>query len=129
MLKLKRIFERTVQLVEEYKPDEVSLEAPFFGKNVQSMLKLGRAQGVAMAAALYKDVPIFEYTPKKIKKSITGNGNASKVQVASMLQSLLKISEMPKHLDATDGLAWLVCHYFQRNSDLKGKVIPLGLLF
>ena len=115
-LKLKRIFERTVQLVEQYKPDEVSLEAPFYGKNVQSMLKLGRAQGVAMAAALYKDVPIFEYTPKKIKKSITGNGNASKVQVASMLQSLLKISEMPKHLDATDGLAAAVCHYFQRDS-------------
>ena len=120
-LKLKRIFERTVKLVEEYKPDEVSLEAPFFGKNVQSMLKLGRAQGVAMAAALYKNVPIFEYTPKKIKKSITGNGNASKVQVASMLQSLLKISEMPKHLDATDGLAAAVCHYFQRNSGSKAK--------
>ena len=120
-LKLKRIFERTVQLVEQYKPDEVSLEAPFYGKNVQSMLKLGRAQGVAMAAALYKDVPIFEYTPKKIKKSITGNGNASKFQVASMLQSLLKISEMPKHLDATDGLAAAVCHYFQRSSGTKGK--------
>ena len=120
-LKLKRIFERTIQLVEQYKPDEVSLEAPFFGKNVQSMLKLGRAQGVAMAAALYKDVPIFEYTPKKIKKSITGNGNASKVQVSSMLQSLLKISETPKHLDATDGLAAAVCHYFQRNSRYKGK--------
>ncbi len=120
-LKLKRIFERTVKLVEEYKPDEVSLEAPFFGKNVQSMLKLGRAQGVAMAAALYKNVPIFEYTPKKIKKSITGNGNASKVQVASMLQSLLKIREMPKHLDATDGLAAAVCHYFQRNSGSKVK--------
>tara|TARA_B100000683_G_scaffold89236_1_gene88024 strand:+ start:10012 stop:10563 length:552 start_codon:yes stop_codon:yes gene_type:complete len=120
-LKLKRIFERTVQLVEEYRPDEVSLESPFFGKNVQSMLKLGRAQGVAMAAALYKDVPIFEYTPKKIKKSITGNGNASKAQVASMLQSLLKISEMPKHLDATDGLAAAVCHYFQRDSDDIGK--------
>ena len=85
-LKLKRIFERTIQLIDEYKPEEVSLEAPFYGKNVQSMLKLGRAQGVAMAAALYKNVPIFEYTPKKIKKSITGNGNASKIQVASMLQ-------------------------------------------
>lgn len=120
-LKLKRIFERTVQLVEEYKPDEVSLEAPFFGKNVQSMLKLGRAQGVAMAAALYKNVPIFEYTPKKIKKSITGNGNASKVQVASMLQSLFSIKEMPKHLDATDGLAAAVCHYFQRNPESGGK--------
>ena len=120
-LKLKRIFERTVQLVDEYKPDEVSLEAPFFGKNVQSMLKLGRAQGVAMAAALYRDVPIFEYTPKKIKKSITGNGNASKVQVASMLQSLFTIKEMPKHLDATDGLAAAVCHYFQRNDSYSGK--------
>ena len=120
-LKLKRIFERTVQLVDEYKPDEVSLEAPFFGKNVQSMLKLGRAQGVAMAAALYRDVPIFEYTPKKIKKSITGSGNASKVQVASMLQSLFDIKKMPKHLDATDGLAAAVCHYFQRNPKSSGK--------
>ena len=120
-LKLKRIFERTVQLVDEYKPDEVSLEAPFYGKNVQSMLKLGRAQGVAMAAALYRDVPIFEYTPKKIKKSITGNGNASKVQVASMLQSLFDIKSMPKHLDATDGLAAATCHYFQRNDSYSGK--------
>lgn len=120
-LKLKQIFERTLQLVDEYKPDEVSLEAPFFGKNVQSMLKLGRAQGVAMAAALYKDIPIFEYTPKKIKKSVTGSGNASKVQVASMLQSLFKIKHMPKHLDATDGLAAAVCHYFQRNPISGGK--------
>ena len=120
-LKLSIIFKRTSELIQEYAPDEIAIEAPFFGKNVQSMLKLGRAQGVAMAAALYKDVPIFEYTPKKIKKSITGNGNASKVQVASMLQSLLKISEMPKHLDATDGLAAAVCHYFQRDSGDKGK--------
>ena len=112
-LKLKKIFERTVHLVDQYKPDEVSLESPFFGKNVQSMLKLGRAQGVAMAAALYRDIPIFEYTPKKIKKSITGNGNASKNQVAAMLESLFKIKEMPKHLDATDGLAAATCHYFQ----------------
>ena len=93
-MKLKRIFERTLQLVEEYNPDEVSLEAPFFGKNVQSMLKLGRAQGVAMAAALYRNIPVFEYTPKKIKKSITGSGNSSKVQVASMLKSLFSIKEM-----------------------------------
>ena len=85
-LKLKKIFERTLQLIEEYKPDELAVEAPFFGKNVQSMLKLGRAQGVAMSAALYRDIPIFEYSPKKIKMSITGNGNASKEQVASMLQ-------------------------------------------
>lgn len=120
-LKLKKIFERTLQLVDKYKPDEVSLEAPFYGRNVQSMLKLGRAQGVAMAASLYRDVPIFEYTPKKIKKSITGNGNASKIQVASMLQSLFNITSMPKHLDATDGLAAAACHYFQRNDISSGK--------
>ena len=120
-LKLKKIFERTLQLVEEYKPDEFAVEAPFFGKNVQSMLKLGRAQGVAMAAALYRDVPIFEYSPKKIKMSITGSGNASKEQVASMLQSLLKIEKLPKHLDATDGLAAAMCHHFQRNTASSSK--------
>ena len=120
-LKLKKIFNRTIALVDEYPPDEVSLEAPFFGKNVQSMLKLGRAQGVAMAAALYRNVPIFEYTPKKIKKSITGNGNASKIQVASMLKSLFEIKTMPKHLDATDGLAAATCHYFQGNTYGKSK--------
>ena len=92
-MKLKKIFERTLGIIDEYHPDELAIEAPFFGKNVQSMLKLGRAQGVAMAAALYRDVPIFEYTPKKIKMSITGSGNASKEQVASMLQSLLKIEK------------------------------------
>ena len=120
-LKLKKIFERTLQLVEEYKPDEFAVEAPFFGKNVQSMLKLGRAQGVAMAAALYRDVPIFEYSPKKIKMSITGSGNSSKEQVASMLQSLLKIEKLPKHLDATDGLAAAMCHHFQRNTASSSK--------
>ena len=120
-LKLKRIFERTLQLVDEYKPDEFAVEAPFFGKNVQSMLKLGRAQGVAMSAALYRDVPIFEYAPKKIKMAITGRGTASKEQVAAMLQSLLNIKEMPKHLDATDGLAAAVCHCFQRNPTKAGK--------
>jgi crossover junction endodeoxyribonuclease RuvC len=112
-LKLKHIFEHTIRLIDEFKPDEVSLEAPFFGKNIQSMLKLGRAQGVAMAAALHRNLPIFEYAPKKIKMSITGNGNASKEQVASMLKSLLTIKEMPKFLDATDGLAAAMCHYFQ----------------
>ena len=120
-LKLKRIFERTLTMIDEYKPDELAVEAPFFGKNVQSMLKLGRAQGVAMAAGLYRDIPIFEYSPKKIKKAITGNGNASKEQVAAMLKSLLTIKEMPKHLDATDGLAAAVCHSFQRDSTEKGK--------
>lgn len=112
-LKLKKIFERTLGIIEEYNPDEMALEAPFFGKNVQSMLKLGRAQGVAMAAGLYKDIPIFEYSPKKIKQSITGNGNGSKEQVAAMLKSILNFSETPKYLDATDGLAAAVCHSFQ----------------
>jgi crossover junction endodeoxyribonuclease RuvC len=120
-LKLKRIFERTLQLVDEYKPDEFAVEAPFFGKNVQSMLKLGRAQGVAMSAALYRNIPIFEYAPKKIKMAITGKGTASKEQVALMLKSILNINEMPKHLDASDGLAAAVCHYFQRNNSSKEK--------
>ena len=115
-LKLKRIFERTLQLVDEYKPDELAIEAPFFGKNVQSMLKLGRAQGVAMSAALYRDIPIFEYAPKKIKMAITGKGTASKEQVAAMLKSILKIQDMPKELDASDGLAAAVCHHFQNNT-------------
>ena len=119
--KLKHIFERTLALIDEYKADEMALEAPFFGKNVQSMLKLGRAQGVAMAAGLYRDIPIFEYAPKKIKMSITGQGTASKEQVAAMLKSLLKINEMPKHLDASDGLAAAVCHYFQNGKISGGK--------
>lgn len=120
-LKLKTIFERTLGLIEEYKPDELAIEAPFFGKNVQSMLKLGRAQGVAIAAALYRDIPIFEYSPKKIKQSVTGNGNASKEQVAAMLQNLLILKDLPKHLDATDGLAAAVCHYFQKNTSSEKK--------
>lgn len=111
--KLKYIFERTLSLIDEFHPDEVALEAPFFGKNVQSMLKLGRAQGVAMAASLYRDIPITEYSPKKVKMAITGNGNASKEQVAGMLQQLLKLKEFPtKYLDASDGLAVAVCHHF-----------------
>ena len=121
-LKLKKIFERTLSLIDEYKPDELSIEAPFFGKNVQSMLKLGRAQGVAMAAGLYRTIPIFEYSPKKIKQSITGNGNASKEQVAAMLQTLLSFKELPKYLDATDGLAAAVCHSFQKANTIgQGK--------
>jgi crossover junction endodeoxyribonuclease RuvC len=122
-VKLKKIFETTDQLIEEFKPDDFAIEAPFFGKNVQSMLKLGRAQGVAIAAALNRNIPVTEYSPKKIKQSITGNGNASKEQVAAMLQQLLKIKEMHKYLDATDGLAAAVCHYFQSNSgsNLEGK--------
>ncbi|MBN8702249.1 MAG: crossover junction endodeoxyribonuclease RuvC [Bacteroidetes bacterium] len=119
--KLKKIFERTVEIIELHKPDELAIEAPFFGKNVQSMLKLGRAQGVAIAAALYKNIPIFEYSPKKIKLSITGNGNSSKEQIAAMLHSLLKIDQEIKYLDATDGLAAAVCHHFQSNSPIKTK--------
>ena len=112
-IKLKHIFDKVTGLIDNYNPDEMALEAPFFGKNVQSMLKLGRAQGVAIAAGLQRDMPIFEYAPKKIKQSITGKGTASKEQVASMLQMLLKFDEIPKNLDATDGLAAALCHYFQ----------------
>ena len=114
-LRLKLIFERTIELIETFKPDEIAIEAPFFGKNVQSMLKLGRAQGVAMAAGLSRQIPVTEYSPKKIKMAITGNGNASKEQVAKMLQTLLLIKELPKNLDSTDGLAAAVCHFY--NSD------------
>jgi crossover junction endodeoxyribonuclease RuvC len=111
-LKLKRIFEKTLSIIDNFNPDEIAIEAPFYGKNVQSMLKLGRAQGVAMAAGLYRQIPITEYSPKKIKMAVTGNGNASKEQVAGMLVRMLNMKEMPKHLDATDGLAAAVCHYF-----------------
>lgn len=120
-LKLKHIFERISALIKEYKPDEMAIEAPFFGKNVQSMLKLGRAQGVAMAAALHLEVPIFEYSPRKIKQSITGRGNASKEQVAGMLTTLLNIQDPPKYMDATDGLAVAVCHHFQRKPGIGGE--------
>lgn len=120
-LKLKKIFERTLGLIEEYRPDELAIEAPFYGRNVQSMLKLGRAQGVAMAAALYKDLPIFEYSPKKIKQSITGSGNASKEQVAGMLASLVEFTEAPEFLDATDALAAAVCHFFQGDKVVTSK--------
>ena len=114
--KLKKIFSRILNLVDEYKPNEVAIEAPFYGKNIQSMLKLGRAQGVAMAASLYRNIPIFEYAPKKIKMAITGNGNASKEQVSGMLKSILNIKDMPKNLDASDGLAAAVCHFYQNKT-------------
>ena len=120
-LKLKHIFERTVELIDTHNPDEIAIEAPFFGKNVQSMLKLGRAQGVAMAAGLSRQVPITEYSPKKIKMAITGNGNASKEQVAKMLQNVLHLKELPKNLDSTDGLAAAVCHFYNRNSKSSEK--------
>jgi crossover junction endodeoxyribonuclease RuvC len=112
--KLKRIFDRVDGLIQEYKPDEMAIEAPFFGKNVQSMLKLGRAQGVAIAAALKNNIPFEEYSPRRIKQSVTGNGNASKEQLAAMLQTLLKFEDMPKYLDATDGLGVAVCHHFSK---------------
>ncbi len=120
-MKLKKIFERVLALIEEYHPDEMALEAPFMGKNPQSMLKLGRAQGVAMASGLYKDIPIFEYAPRKIKQSITGRGTASKEQVAAMLMNMFGIKEEPKFLDATDGLAAAVCHYYQKSFSNEGK--------
>lgn len=117
-LKLRRIFEKVVGLIDCYHPDELAIEAPFYGKNVQSMLKLGRAQGVAMSAALSRDIPIMEYAPLKIKMSITGNGKASKEQVAGMLQRILHIPDeaMLPQLDATDGLAAALCHFYQSNN-------------
>lgn len=114
-LRLGHIFERVSGLIESYLPDEMAIEAPFFGKNVQSMLKLGRAQGVAIASAIRRDIPIHEYAPLKIKMALTGNGGASKEQVAGMLQRILKIKpeEMPKYMDATDALAAAYCHFMQ----------------
>lgn len=114
-LKLGRIYEQVTKLLQEFLPDELSIEAPFFGKNVQSMLKLGRSQGVAIAAAIHRDISIHEYAPMKIKMAITGQGQASKEQVAAMLQRLLNISsqDMPKFMDATDALAAAYCHFMQ----------------
>ena len=120
-VKLKLIFERTIELIETHHPDEIAIEAPFYGKNVQSMLKLGRAQGVAMAAGLSREIPITEYLPKKIKMAITGNGNASKEQVAKMLQGMLGLKTLPKNLDATDGLAAAVCHFYNMGKPTVGK--------
>jgi len=121
-LKLQKIFERCIELIDGFQPDELAIEAPFFGKNVQSMLKLGRAQGVAIAAALSRKLPVTEYAPRKIKQSITGNGAASKEQVAAMLQRVLNIpdNDMPAKLDATDGLAAAVCHFYQGSSPISG---------
>lgn len=120
--KLHRIFERISQLVSEYHPGELAIEAPFYGKNVQSMLKLGRAQGVAMAAALAHGIPIYEYAPRKVKISITGKGAASKEQVAAMLSQIVSLTEIPKKFDATDALAVAVCHFYQTNKPLaEGK--------
>ena len=122
-MRLRRIYDRVLSLVEEFLPDEMAIEAPFFGKNVQSMLKLGRAQGVAMAAALGRQVPIAEYEPRKIKMAITGNGAASKEQVAMMLQRTLGIDEaqMPHLLDATDALAAALCHFYERQKPIQTR--------
>ncbi|MDR0795079.1 MAG: crossover junction endodeoxyribonuclease RuvC [Tannerella sp.] len=116
-LRLRRIHERVLSLIDEYHPGELAIEAPFFGKNVQSMLKLGRAQGAAITAALNRDLPIFEYAPLKVKMAITGNGQAAKEQVAGMLKHILHIPDenMLQQLDATDGLAVAFCHFLQTN--------------
>jgi crossover junction endodeoxyribonuclease RuvC len=119
-VRLKIIFDRVLSLIDEFKPDDLAVEAPFFGKNVQSMLKLGRAQGVAISAALSRSIPVFEYSPRRIKQSITGKGSASKEQVAQMLQRLILIRESPETLDATDALAVAVCHFFQKDRVVSG---------
>lgn len=115
-VKLKRILEKTLALIDQYQPDAMAIEAPFYGKNIQAMLTLGRAQGMAMAAALSRNITVTEYAPRRIKQSITGKGTATKEQVAAMLQNLLNFKETPEFLDATDGLAAAVCHSFQRIS-------------
>ena len=120
-LKLKKIFDTTNQLIKTYSPDEIAIEAPFFSKNAQSMLKLGRAQGAAIIATVMQNIPITEYAPKKIKMAITGKGQASKEQVAGMLVNMLSINKIPKHLDATDGLAAAVCHALQNDKFVSNK--------
>ncbi len=124
--RLHLIFQKVTQIIQEYQPHEFAIEAPFFGKNVQSMLKLGRAQGVAIAAAMQVHLPITEYSPRKVKQAITGNGNAAKEQVWKMLQQILSLKEMPDYYDATDALAVAMCHHYQlsaplqKNANLKG---------
>jgi crossover junction endodeoxyribonuclease RuvC len=118
-IKLHTIFDKVTALIKEYHPNELAIEAPFFGKNVQSMLKLGRAQGTAIAAALNLSLPIHEYSPRKIKQSITGNGNASKEQVAAMLSNLLVLRETPETLDASDAIAVALCHFYQNRTAVK----------
>ena len=117
-VKLRKIFDQTQAIIDQYLPDEMAIEAQFFGKNVQSMLKLGRAQGVAIAAALSRDIPFVEYAPKKVKQSVTGNGNASKEQVARMVAQLLHISDSPALFDATDALSVALCHHYQTSNGM-----------
>jgi crossover junction endodeoxyribonuclease RuvC len=121
-VKLKKIYDRMVELIDEFLPDELAIEAPFFGVNVQSMLKLGRAQGVAIAACLSRQIPYVEYAPTKVKQSVTGSGNATKEQVAHMLRQTLQLpplEEAPKFLDATDALAVAMCHHYQKGNNAK----------
>lgn len=119
-IRLEQIHRRVAELIQEYQPTSFAIEAPFFGKNVQSMLKLGRAQGVAIAAAIQAGLEVCEYSPKKVKQSITGNGNADKHQVWSMLQRILTIEEKPEFLDASDALAVAICHHYQTSSPIPG---------
>lgn len=119
--RLNRIFNRVHELCQQYQPGSCAIEAPFFGKNVQSMLKLGRAQGVAMAAAMQSNIPMQEYSPKKVKQSVTGNGNATKEQLWRTIQSILKFTETPQYLDASDAVGVALCHHFQ-----SGFSIPSG---
>ena len=120
--KLQLIFNTVSGLITKYQPTDFAIEAPFFGKNVQSMLKLGRAQGVAIAAAMRHGLGVTEYSPKKVKQSITGNGNATKEQVMKMLQKILQFTDQPQYYDATDALAVAVCHFFQeKNIFLRGN--------
>ncbi len=117
-LRLKHIFIRTKALIDEYLPDELAIESPFYGKDIQAMLKLGRAQGIVMGLALQHDIPVFEYAPLKVKQSITGMGRAAKEQVAYFLKNTLKLTDLPKELDATDALAVAVCHYLQTKNPI-----------
>lgn len=120
-VKLQKIFTRTLQLIDEYHPGELAIESPFYGKNVQSMLKLGRAQGVAISAALYRSLPVHEYAPRKIKQAITGQGSASKEQVALLIEKTLKTGELHEMLDATDAVAAALCHFYQRDIPGSGQ--------
>ncbi len=117
--KLKRIFEKITFIIDTYLPDEMAIEAPFFGNNVQSMLKLGRAQGVAITAAMLKNLPVTEYSPRKVKQAITGNGSSSKEQVSAMLKSMLHLDTLPKYFDATDALGVAFCHHLQMGSVIR----------
>ena len=120
-LKLQRVFQRTLQVIDSYHPDELAIESQFYGKNIQSMLKLGRAQGVAIAAALQRNIPIFEYAPKKIKMSITGTGEASKEQIALLLGKFMTIPTTISTLDETDAIAIAYCHHLQGNLPTTGN--------